>query len=165
MNPATADLVAAIAAGTAPETVLLPNTPNVLMAAEAAAGLAGKPVAVVPSRSIQAGLAAMVAFDPAQAAAGNARAMNDAIEGVATGAVTTASRPVALDGAAVEVGSWLGLVEGEPVAGGGDFEQVAEDVAGRLLDGSRGLLILIAGEGRPPLEPLLARLAERHPDV
>jgi hypothetical protein len=165
MNPATADLLAAVAAGTAAEAVVLPNNPNVLMAAEAAAGLAAKPVQVVPSRSIQAGLAAMVAFDPARGAAENAEAMREALEHVATGAVTTAARPVELGAASVAEGGWLGLVEGEPVAGGGDFEQVAADVADRLLDGSRGLLTLITGEDGPSLDPLLERLGERHPGV
>ena len=44
MNPSTADLVAAIEATPAPEVILLPNNSNVILSAEQAAGLAGKPV-------------------------------------------------------------------------------------------------------------------------
>ena len=64
MNPSTADLLAAIEASQAAEVVVLPNDPNVLMSAEQAAEHASKPVRVVPTRSLQAGLAALVAFDP-----------------------------------------------------------------------------------------------------
>ena len=42
---------------------MLPNNSNVILSAEQAAELAAKPVTVVPTDSIPAGLAAMVAFD------------------------------------------------------------------------------------------------------
>src|SRR5204863_500728 len=58
MNPPTADLVAAIEATKAPEAIVLPNNPNVALAAEQAVSLAPKPAAVVRTESIQAGLAA-----------------------------------------------------------------------------------------------------------
>ena len=54
----------------------------------------------------------MVAFDPAVGADENAAAMDEAIEAVATGAVTIASRDVQLNGVAVRKGTWLGLADG-----------------------------------------------------
>jgi hypothetical protein len=68
MNPSTADLVAAIEGADAGEVVLLPNNKNVIMAAEQAADHSSKVVRVVPTTSLQAGLAALVAFDPPRAA-------------------------------------------------------------------------------------------------
>ena len=44
---------------------MLPNSPNVIMAAERAAELSEKPARVVPTRAQQEGLAALLAFDPA----------------------------------------------------------------------------------------------------
>ena len=65
MNPWTADILAAVETTTAPSVVILPNDTNVLMSSEQAAAHASKGCAVsFPSVSIQAGLAAMVAFDP-----------------------------------------------------------------------------------------------------
>ncbi|MGB2711153.1 MAG: DAK2 domain-containing protein, partial [Conexibacter sp.] len=72
LNPSTYDLLAGIHAVSAEEVVVLPNSPNVFMAAERAAELSEKRVRVVPSRSQQAGLAAAVAFDPARDGAANA---------------------------------------------------------------------------------------------
>ncbi len=165
MNPSTAEILAAVEAAAAPEVVVLPNNPNVILSAEQAAEHAPKPVRVVQTRSIPAGIAAMVAFDGAHSADENAAAMEEAAASVVSGAVTTASRNVDLNGLAVRKGSYLGLSEGEPVAGGDDFEQVAEAVVEGLLAEPRGLLTILAGEGAPELNGLLDRLAERHPEV
>ena len=64
LNPSTYELLAGIHDVPAEEVVVLPNSPNVLMAAERAAELSEKKVFVVPTRSQQAGLAAAVALDP-----------------------------------------------------------------------------------------------------
>ncbi|HVW90510.1 MAG TPA: hypothetical protein VHC01_13690, partial [Gaiellaceae bacterium] len=165
MNPATADLVAAIEAAAAGEVVVLPNNGNVIMAAEQAAGHASKKVRVVPTRSIQAGLAALVSFDPAQGAEENAAELAGALESIATGAVTVASRDVRLNGVAVEAGKWLGLADDEPVAGGESFDAVAAAVLDRLLAEPRGLLTLLAGEDAPLLDGFLERIRSGHPDL
>ncbi len=165
MNPATADLVAAIEAAAAGEVVVLPNNGNVIMAAEQAAGHASKKVRVVPTRSIQAGLAALVSFDPAQGAEENAAELAGALESIATGAVTVASRDVRLNGVAVEAGKWLGLADDEPVAGGESFDAVAAAVLDRLLAEPRGLLTLLAGEDAPLLDGFLERIRSDHPDL
>ena len=165
MNPSTADLLAAVAASPARAVVILPNNGNVIMTAEQAAAHADKDVRVVQSRSLQAGLAALVAFDASLGAEQNAAAMAEAADGVATGAVTVASRDVQLDGLAVRTGSWLGLQDGEPVAGGDVFDEVATEVIERLLAEPRGLVTLLTGEKAPELAGLLAYLEERHPDV
>ncbi len=165
MNPSTADILAAVDATAAPEVVVLPNNPNVILSAEQAAAHASKPVLVVGTRSIPAGIAAMVAYDGARTAADNAADMEDAVGAVATGAVTTASRAVQLDGFAVHEGAFLGLLEGQPVAGGPAFEEVAADVVARLLAEPREVLTLLTGEGAPALNGLLDRIAESHPEV
>jgi uncharacterized protein len=165
MNPSTAELVAAANATAAPEAILLPNNPNVLLAAEQAAKLAEKPVRVVPSTSIQAGLASMVAYDGSRPAEENAEEMEEALRSVTTGEVTIASRDAQLDGIAVRRGNYLGLADGEAVAGGERFDDVAAAVIERLLTEPRGVLTLLTGEGDPPLGDLLKAVEERHPDL
>ncbi|MDQ5820590.1 MAG: DAK2 domain-containing protein [Actinomycetota bacterium] len=165
MNPSTAQLVEAIDAARAPEVLLLPNNDNVILTAEQAAGLATKPVEVVPSRSIQAGLAAMVAYDGSRSAEENAEEMREALDAVATGEVTIASRDAQLNGVAVREGNYLGLAEGKAIAGGESFEEVARAVIERLLDEPRGLLTLLTGDGGPPLGDLIKGVEERHPEL
>jgi hypothetical protein len=165
MNPSTADLVAAIEAAPAPEVVVLPNNSNVIMSAEQAADHSSKKVRVVPTRSLQSGLAALIAFNPALGAEQNVGAMTDAVEGVATGAITIASRDVQLNGVSVRKGKWLGLANGEPVAGGESFDEVVHAVLAKLLEEPRGILTLLTGEDPPSLAGVLSELETEHPEL
>jgi hypothetical protein len=165
MNPSTADLVSAIEDAPADDVVVLPNNKNVIMAAEQAADHSSKRVRVVPTTSLQAGLVALVAFDPALGAEKNASAVADALSELATGAVTVASRDVRLNGVDVRKGEWLGLANGEPIAGGETFDEVVQAVLAKLLDEPRGLLTLLTGAGAPVLDRLLAELADAHPEL
>jgi uncharacterized protein len=165
MNPSTADLVAAIEAAEATEVLVLPNNGNVIMGAEQAVANAVHPARVVPTRSLQAGLAALVAFDPSLGAEENGAAMETAMEAVATGAVTIASRDVQLNGLSVRKGTWLGLAEGEPVAGGEGFDEVARAVVEALLAEPRDVLTLLTGDEPPALEALVGELKAIHPQL
>ncbi|MEP6909036.1 MAG: DAK2 domain-containing protein [Actinomycetota bacterium] len=165
MNPSTEELLEAIERTGAAEAVVLANNDNVVLAAQHAARLAQIPVQVVPSSSIQAGLGAMLAYDPSGAAETNASGMAEAAAAVATGAVTVASRTVSVDGMEIERGAYLGLAEGEPIAGGTSFDAVAESVVESLLGEPRDVLTFITGDAEPELGPLLARVAEHHPEL
>jgi DAK2 domain fusion protein YloV len=165
MNPSTADLLAAIEASGAGEVVLLPNNSNVVMAAEQAARVAGKAVQVVPTSSIPAGLAALVAFHNERSADENATAMREALTGVVTGEIAVASRDASADGVPVRAGEYLGLVDGDAVAAGAAFDDVARALLERLLAEPRDVLTLLRGEGAPPLNGLLDELAEQHPEL
>ncbi len=132
LNPSTYDLLAAIHAIPAEEVVVLPNSPNVVMAAERAAELSDKSVRVVPSRSLQAGLAAAVSLDPLRGAAENASLMVATLVRVRTGAVAPAARDD-VQGRFRE-GDAVGFVEEEIVAWGrpretlrGVLEQLADN--------------------------------------
>ena len=63
MNPSAAQLLEAVDALGVQEVVVLPINGNVILTAEQAAGMKRLNIAVVPSRSIPSGLAAMVAFN------------------------------------------------------------------------------------------------------
>jgi len=165
MNPSTAELVAAIDGVPAREAIVLPNNGNVIMAAEQAAEHASRLTRVIPTRSLQAGLAALVAFDASTGADANGEPMEEAVAAVATGAVTIASRDVQLNGVSVQKGKWLGLADGEPVAGGESFEEVARAVLERLLAEPRGVLTFLTGDEPPALEALLAELHGAHPEL
>jgi DAK2 domain fusion protein YloV len=165
MNPATQEILDAIERSAAPEAIVLPNNPNVIMSAEQAARHASKPVRVIPTRSLQEGLAALVAYDPSRSAEANMAEIFDALEAVATGALTVSSRDAEPDGVPVRSGEWLGLVEGEAVAAAEDFDEVARVVLERLLDEPRDLVTVLTGEGAPSLDELRAWLEAEYPDV
>jgi DAK2 domain fusion protein YloV len=165
MNPSTQQIVEAIERGDAGEAVVLPNNSNVIMSAEQAARLASKPVRVVRTDSIPGGLAAMVAYDPGRSAEANVAEMHEALEALATGAVTVASRDAEVGGLSVSRGAYLGLVDGDAIAAGTSFDEVAQAVVARLLDEPREVLTLLTGEGAPDLDALTRFLEEHHPGL
>jgi DAK2 domain fusion protein YloV len=124
LNPSTYDLLAAIHAIPAEQVVVLPNSPNVVMAAERAAELSDKAVQVVSSRSPQAGLAAAVSLDPARDAAANARAMTQTLGRVRSGAVAPAARDDAHG--RFREGDAVGFIEEKIVAWGRPREALRE---------------------------------------
>jgi fatty acid kinase len=165
MNPSTAEILEAIEATPADEVLVLPNNANVTLTAEQAAGLSSKPVRVVPSRSVQAGLAAMGRYVPTNSPEQNERDMLEALASAATGEVTIASRDAELDGVAIRKGGYLGLVGETAVAAGDDLHAVVTEVVERVLAGEREWLGLLTGEGAPRLDGLVAAIEREHPDV
>ena len=165
MNPSTEQIHEAIESAHAAEVVVLPNNSNVIMSAEQAARLASKPVRVVRTDSIPAGLAAMVVYDPDRSAEANVAEMHEALEALATGAVTVASRDAELNGLSVREGDFLGLVEGDAVASGTAFDEVARAVLERLLAEPRDVLTFLTGSEVPDLDPVTSYLEEHHPEL
>jgi hypothetical protein len=148
LNPSTYELLAGIHGVGAEEVVVLPNSPNVRMAAERAAELSEKAVRVVPTRSMQAGLAAAVALDPDATAAENADAMNGALDHVRTGAVTEAARDDAEGGPPrFRRGEAVGFAD-ERIVAWGEPLHTLEAVLGELGRDAE-LLTVIEGDGAP----------------
>ncbi|MCA1682901.1 MAG: hypothetical protein LC685_02745, partial [Actinobacteria bacterium] len=146
LNPSTYELLAGIHEVRAEEVVVLPNSPNVVMAAEHAAALSEKTVHVSAARSQQAGLTAALALAPDRPAAANVVAFDAALEHVRTGAVAQAARDDVerrfLSGDAV------GFVDEQIVAWGEPGPTLA--VVLEQLGAGAELLTCIAGDGAPP---------------
>jgi DAK2 domain fusion protein YloV len=145
MNPSTYDLLAAVHAVPAEEIVVLANSPNVVMAAERAAELSDRTVAVVASRSPQAGLAAVVSLEPARPAAANAAAMSATLSHVRTGAVAPAARDDAQG--RFQAGDAVGFVEEELIAWG-PAEATLRYVLGQLAQDAE-LITCLRGADAP----------------
>jgi dihydroxyacetone kinase-like predicted kinase len=145
LNPSTYELLAGIHDVPAEEVVVLPNSPNVVMAAEHAAQLSEKVVWVSAARSQQAGLAAALALDPTRSAADNVAAVDAALEHLRTGAVAQAARD---DGEGrFAAGDAVGFVDDAIVAWGAPGPTLAAVLA-QLGEGAE-LLTCIAGAGAP----------------
>ena len=153
LNPSTYELLAAIHEVAAQEVVVLPNSANVIMAAERAAELSEKQVVVVPVRSQQAGLAAALALAPQRSVEENAVALNEALAPVRTGAVAPAAREDTLG--RFQPGDAVGFVGDEVVAWGEPAETLRR-VLLTLAEGSNGSgpaeLVSVLGGAEAPLD-------------
>ncbi|MEX2185099.1 MAG: DAK2 domain-containing protein [Chloroflexota bacterium] len=108
-NPSTGELLEAIKAVPGREVLLLPNNPNVVLAARQVAELSDRPVAVVPTRNAAEGFAALMAMDPDKGAADNGDLMADAGRGIQSLVVTEAVRDATIGGRKVRKGQTIAL--------------------------------------------------------
>lgn len=116
MNPSVQELLAAVEAAPSDQVILLPNNGNIVAAALQVPGLTDKDVRVVPTRSVQAGIAAVFTFSPASTLDGNASVMSDVAGDVRSGSVTRAVRDAVVSGREVATGDVMALVNGELVS-------------------------------------------------
>jgi uncharacterized protein len=108
-NPSTGELLEAVGTVPAKEVLLLPNNPNVVLAARQVATMSDRPVAVVPTRNAAEGFAALLALDPSMNAARNVGPMTDAGRAVQTVVVTEAVRDATIGGRKVKKGQTIAL--------------------------------------------------------
>jgi DAK2 domain fusion protein YloV len=152
LNPSTYDLLAGIHDVPTEEVVVLPNSANVILAAEHAARLSEKQVLVAPTTDQQAGLAAAVALAPDRSVEENAQALTEALERVRTGAVAPAARADAQG--RFRAGEAVGFVAAEIVAWGEPLEtlQAVLDALSIPPEGGESpeLISVLSGE-EPPI--------------
>ena len=167
MNPSTADLAAAIESVPAAKVVLLPDNKNIIMAANAAASVASKPVAVVPTTAVPQAFSAMLAWDGGEDLDAIVAAMTEAAEGVRVGEVTTAVKDAKGKVGRIKAGQVIGIVDHEIELVGEDVAEVAARLADLLLADGAETLTLLSGEGfaDEQLAALAAVVASSHADV
>ena len=137
MNPSVGDLLEAVEQAPSDNVLLLPNNKNVVGTAGEVPGLTSKNVRVIPTVSMQHGIAAMLALTPDDDIDSNAAAMNEALETIQDGAVFQATRDVSIGGVDVIEGQYTGLVDGTVRCCGEDLEAVLiETVSGSAEEGS-----------------------------
>jgi dihydroxyacetone kinase-like predicted kinase len=122
-NPSTGELLRIARLARSREVLLLPNNPNVRLAAEQAARICeDRRLVVVPTRNAAEGVAAVLAYDPDADAATNVGPMTTAGRGLATIQVTEAVRDAKIGGTKVKKGQTIALdpddglvaVDGDP---------------------------------------------------
>ena len=169
-NPSTADLLDAVRRAGAAEVVLLPNDGNTVGVAAAAAEAArneGCSVAVVPTRSVVQGLAALAVADPTRPFADDVASMAEAAGSTRWAEVTTAVRESMTMAGVCRPGDVLGLIEGDVVLIGDDVETAARQLVDRMLTGGGELVTVVTGDeaGAGLGERLEGYVEKQHPTV
>lgn len=170
MNPSTADILKAIEKCNADAVIVLPNNSNIRMAAEAAVAACDScNAAVVTTRTVLQGFAAMFVADPEADLEINVEAMTEAIEDVRGGEVTTAVRDSqAADGSPIHAGDVMGIEDDAITVVGNDVAQVTLDVINRMQEAEEGdTLTILAGADLDDdaFERLIASIEDAQPDL
>ena len=167
MNPSTEDIVKAIREVGAERALILPNNKNIIMAAEQAAEVSGIEAAVVPTKNVPQGLAAILAFNPEASVSDNAASMAEAFSHVRTGQVTTAVRDTTIDGVDIRKGSFMGMADGKIVNSDTSLKSVTESLISEIVGEESEIVTILFGEGatRQGADELAAYIEAQHPDV
>ncbi|MGB3260802.1 DAK2 domain-containing protein [Paenisporosarcina sp.] len=146
MNPSTEDIVRAIEAVGAERVLILPNNKNIIMAAEQAAEVLGIEAAVVPTKSVPQGMAALLAFNPEASVEDNKAAMTEAYAHVKTGQVTFAVRDTSIDGVEIQKDDFMAISEGKIILATPSLEEVSQTLLNDMVDEDAEIITIIYGE-------------------
>lgn len=146
MNPSTEDIVNAVKSIGAERVLILPNNKNIIMAAEQAAQLLEIEAAVVPTKDVPQGMAALLAFNPEASIEENHKTMGSALSGVKSGSVTFAVRDTSIDGIEIKKDDFMGISEGKIVISDTSLEHVTEELAKKLIDEDAEIVTILFGE-------------------
>jgi len=146
-NPSTGELLDAVEKIEAEEVLLLPNNPNVVLAARQATEMTTRRVRVVPTRNAAEGFAALLALDPARDATANAEVMTLAGRAVQTLQVTEAVRDAVIGERKVRKGQTIVLDPDDGLLAVGSDRMKAILTALRALEPGFELVTLYYGAG------------------
>ncbi|MGE5598394.1 MAG: DAK2 domain-containing protein [Bacteroidota bacterium] len=152
MNPSTEDLLRGVGKVAAKQVLLLPNNGNVIMTAGQVGELTELPVAVVPSKSIPQGIAALMAFNPQGSLQENVLAMTRAIGEIRTGEVTYAVRASSVNGFSIREGDIIGLADDEIVTVGKKPEEALLALLEKIVVKPDALISIYYGRDVPEEE-------------
>lgn len=146
MNPSTEDIVKAIKDVGAERVIILPNNKNIVMAAKQAAEVIGIEAAVVETKSVPEGLAAILAFNPEAEVAENEQNMSKAAAGVKTGQVTYSIRDTSIDGIDIKKDDFMGLAGSKIIISNPSLDEVMKTLLESLIDEDDEIVTVIYGE-------------------
>lgn len=167
-NPTVEDVLAAVDEVPAEVVVVLPNNKNIVPVAEQVNALTRKHVAVVPTRSVTQGLAAMLAYLPGVSDVDTlVEDMAAAAGSIDFGEVTRAVRDAKVDGWTVLSGNWLGVADGRIVVADADRFSTLRGLVAAIIRPTAELVTVYTGEdaSRIDLKALEAWVSETHPGV
>ncbi|MCB9127500.1 MAG: hypothetical protein H6638_06285 [Ardenticatenales bacterium] len=115
MNPSTQDILEAVEACGTETVIILPNNKNIILSANQVHELTDVDVRVLPTRTVPQGIAAAMSFNFSADIESNLAAMEEAVQHVQTGEVTTGVRNTTVGGVEVEEGDIIGMLNGKLV--------------------------------------------------
>lgn len=147
MNPSTEELLRAVDASPASDVILLPNNPNIILAASKVRDLTKKKIHVIPSTTMPHGLAALVEFDPERQVGELVPAMKRMAGSVSVAEITRAVRDASVAGVEVKKGDAIAILDDEIVAADDDHREVLEAAVKEMAGRDAELITLYSGEG------------------
>lgn len=145
MNPSINDFVTAINNINSMEIVILPNNKNIISAAEQAASLTDKKIAVIPTRSIPQAIASLMAYDEDTDLDELKEMMTDEIDNVKCIEITRAVKDSKVNGMEIKEGDVIAIYNQDIRTLGTDYNQVIIELIKEIHEDEE-LVTLLFGE-------------------
>ncbi|OPL08033.1 MAG: hypothetical protein AVO33_02860 [delta proteobacterium ML8_F1] len=167
MNPSTEDIMAAMEEINAEHVFILPNNPNIIMAANQARELSRGDVTVLPTRSIPQGISALVGFNEELGVKQNEEEMLKILRSVKTLQITYSVRDTNFDSKAIKKDDILGILDGEIVCVEATIADGLVKGIEKAIDEDTEIIAIYYGEevDKAQTEALVEKLQENYPDT
>lgn len=146
MNPNVEELLAAVNNLPQEDVIILPNNKNIIMVAEQVKALSNKNIAVLETKYLPEGLAALLAYNSANSLEENVSNMLLNIKRIKTGLITYATRDTTIKGKVVRQGELLGLSGDEVITAGQEIDQVSLDLIDKMNPANEEVLTIFYGK-------------------
>jgi len=167
MNPSVQELLQAVESVPAQKVIVLPNNKNIVLAASQVHSLTQKEVAVIPTRTMPQGIAALIAFNYEGGLEENVQSMNEAIKTVKTVEITEAARSTQVQGLKIKKGQFIAIVDDENLlAAGNNLNEVLFEALDKVGTGSAEVVTVYYGGviDVPEAEQLVTGIRTKYQD-
>jgi DAK2 domain fusion protein YloV len=167
MNPSVQEILQAVDSVPPQKIILLPNNKNIILAASQVHSLTSKEIALIPSRTMPQGIAALIAFNYEGGMEENIKAMEEAVATVKTVEITEAARSTQLQGLKIKKGQAIAIVDDEKLVAVGDN---TADVLFEAIDkagiGSAEVVTVYYGADveAAQAEQIVQKVRDKHPE-
>ncbi len=132
MNPSLKDLYEAISRVTANKVIVLPNNPNIILTAKEAANAIHddnpeKQVYIIPTRTVQEGIAAMTVYNDEMETESLIAEMKESAEAVFPISITYAVRDSSMKGKKIKKGEYIAIGREGLISSGRKLEKLVHD--------------------------------------
>ncbi len=148
MNPSIEDIAHAVEKANAEHVIVFPNNKNIILAAEKAKDLCeGHDVRIIPTKSVQQCISAMIMYNPDDGIDDTVDSFNDIISNVAYGQITNAVRDTVIDDIDVHEGDYIALIKNKLKVSGADLMDVSREMITQMVTEDSSLVTIYYGEG------------------
>ncbi len=148
MNPSIEDIMHAIDKANAEHVFVFPNNKNIVLAAnQAKDAIDSCDVRVIPTKSVQQCISALIMYNPDDEVDVNEATFNEIASNVVYGQITNAVRDTVIEEVEVHEHDFIALVKNKLTISGPDIMQVAHEMFSQMISEEKSLVTLYYGEG------------------
>jgi uncharacterized protein len=120
MNPSVKEILEAVEAAASNKVIVLPNNKNIVLSAEQIKSLSKKEIAIIPSKTIPQGIAALLSFNYEGNMEENVDSMGVAIAQVKTVEITKSVRSTKINKLSIKEGNYIGIIDDKDIVSASD---------------------------------------------